>query len=128
MRTQTSQWLAAALTGLLVVLVAGCNTGNFEFTTGLPKPYFKVGGGYDIQFVAPHDGIAVLADDRSREVLQTRTLRQGEDFTFQATPVMLEEQLGLDPDRVKISLYFIPRTLPPEGTTIHERQGQSSDR
>ena len=124
MSTQRSQWVTSGLSGLLLVLMVvvmvGCSTGNFQFT-GLPKSYYKVGGGYDIDFVAPHDGIAVLADERGRDVLQTRTLRQGESFTFNATPVMLEEQLGLNPEKAKISLYFIPRTLPPEGTTTGQR-------
>ncbi len=104
-----------AVVGLMVV-AAGCTTldgtQNEPFTrTGLPKAQYLVGGGFEIDFAAPSNGVAHLIDVSSGRYVKTEYLDEDEDFEM---PYVVEVWVDTDQSTaVDLRLYFIPdETIP----------------
>ena len=114
--------------GIVVVLSAvilpGCGSfvsdmGNNFNSDGLPKQKFFVGGGLQIDWIAPVDGTIYLVEENTRKILMTKSLEAGEDFELSVSDMNSDEAkklLGVsDISKLNFSLYFIPTKETPSG-------------
>jgi hypothetical protein len=84
--------------------------------TGIPKDANRVGGGLEISYVAPDDGMINLIDRRSGKNLMSKSVVAGEKYEFHAKALNAEEEKkwGIDVKKADFILYFIPnRPKPP---------------
>lgn len=98
---------------LLGVLAAGgCGPGKRSPAARLPDAPQMVGGGMLIEWKAPERGTAYLVEKRTGKIVETRSLEEGEVFSFAATSVVqadeFEQMLGIRFSRARFLLYFEP--------------------
>lgn len=106
--------LAAAAACLL--LTAGCvyiadNTVEPEkFKDG-----HRAGGGLEISYVAPEDGVINLVDKRTGRHLMSKSVIEGEVYEFSARDLdpAEEKKWGVDVKKADFVLYFYPNPKPP---------------
>lgn len=108
---RTTFVVAGAL--LLATLVfAGCRTTGQLEAGGLPGEEYLVGGGLMIEWEAPTAGTAYLVEKETGKIIETRSLAEGETFSFSiSTGVQAEEfekVLGIDFGQARFLLYFKP--------------------
>lgn len=105
---------------LTAVVFAGCgtsmlsSTGDFN-SNGLPKQKYFVGGGLDIDWVAPQAGTAYLVEETTGKIIMTKSLEADDTFDFStgsAEPEGAKEIFGVEMSKLKFSLYFIPKNVP----------------
>ena len=105
-----------------LALSMGCQTpGKHGLNAdGLPSAKYLVGGGPSIDWTAPADGVAYFADATSRKMIQTKSLDEGKRFEVEMEltdedVLRTLKNLGIDPQKAKFQLYFIPaQTEEPE--------------
>lgn len=116
MKSQTNQAIlrpsvlisAVALTGLLIT---GCSNLQSPFdANGIPAARYRVGGGFDIDYLAPTTGTAVVVETTTHRVWVTQSVERGELFSFHlsADDSDLHERLSQNASEAKFSLYFLP--------------------
>lgn len=105
------RFLLSSVLILLVVGITGCDTQNSKqsVTThdGLPSPRWQVGGGLEIEYTAPVDGIAYVVDQTSGRFLVTETIEAGEEFDFSLLNDVDQGLYGITPAS-RVVLYFVP--------------------
>jgi hypothetical protein len=106
---------AAAL--LAMISLSGCQCAeksSIDPDSHLPAGQYFVGGGFNIDFVAPSDGTAYLVMRNQKKIVQTKPLKQGEHFTFSSSvqhPESFNEfYFGVPAKDAVIELYFVPAT------------------
>jgi len=98
---------------LLGVLAAGgCGAGKPSAVVRLPDAPQMVGGGMMIEWKAPARGTAYLVEKQTNKIVETRSLEEGEVYSFAATSVVqadeFEQMLGIRFARARFLLYFEP--------------------
>lgn len=112
---KTTNVLGAIFLGMITITTVGCTmySGCFQ-SNGLPRKAYFVGGGMQIEWVAPTYGTAYFVEEESQRILQTKFLQKGEDFnlTMGLEPGPFQEKFGMPLGDAKFSLYFIPYNEP----------------
>ncbi|MCL5282018.1 MAG: hypothetical protein M1376_19160 [Planctomycetes bacterium] len=102
--------LTPGLLGTLVV--GGCGAGKPAPVVRLPDAPQMVGGGIMIEWKAPERGTVYLVEKQTGKIIETRSLEEGEVYSFTATSVVqadeFEQMLGIRFSRARFLLYFEP--------------------
>lgn len=105
-------WVAllSLLTGALVT--GGCGGNKRPPAARLPDTPRLVGGGMMIEWKAPERGTVYLIEKRTAKIVETRSLEEGEVYSFAATSVVqadeFEQMLGIRFGKAQFQLYFEP--------------------
>jgi hypothetical protein len=106
----------AGIVVLAAITLPGCGssmigpTDDFN-SNGLPKQKYLVGGGLDVEWVAPQAGTAYLVEQNTRKIVVTKSLEAGERFEFSpgsAEPKEAKQIFGVEMSKLKFMLYFVP--------------------
>ena len=109
---KTKCWIGAAGVLLILLPLIGCRTSPPLQADGLPGEQYLVGGGMMIDWEAPEAGTAYLVEKTSGKIVETRSLAQGDSYTFsiasggQASE--FEKMLGVRFSEARLLLYFQP--------------------
>jgi len=102
--------LVGLLTGTLAT--AGCGEKKRPPVVRLPDTPRLVGGGLRIEWKAPERGTVYLLEKRTAKIIETRSLEEGEVYSFAATSVVqadeFEQMLGIRLAKAQFQLYFEP--------------------
>jgi hypothetical protein len=98
------------------MILAGCGSmrtysGKDFDSKGLPNQKYLVGGGLQIEWVAPQKGTAYLVEETTGKIVMTKSLQPGDTFEFspgQADPKEAKEVFGVDMSELKFFLFFVP--------------------
>ncbi len=95
------------------LLVGGCGPQNQSAAVGLPDAPRLVGGGLMIGWKAPEPGTVYLVEQQTGKLIETRSLGEGDVYTFAATSVVqadeFEQMLGIKFAKARFALYFEPQ-------------------
>jgi hypothetical protein len=100
-----------ALGAVACALSVACVTHSPFTEEGTPNAKYLVGGGFQLEYVAPTAGTALVVERSTAKILATRSLDGGElfDFDLEMGPDDFELTLGIPMHDASIGLYFIPR-------------------
>ena len=86
--------------------------GDLGQADGLPGEEYLVGGGLMIDWEAPEDGTAYLVEKETGKIIETRSLKRGDSYSFSvssgAQAKEFEEALGIEFSEARFLLYFEP--------------------
>lgn len=104
--------VAGALALLALSLLGGCASSRPLQANGLPGEEYLVGGGVMIEWEAPTDGTVYLVEKQTSKIIETRSLKEGESYSFSvgsgAQAEDFETVLGIDFSEARFLLYFKP--------------------
>lgn len=110
-------WSGLGLTVVLLLSLTGCNGAQRVDTetflqTGIPGEEYRVGGGYQIRYIAPEEGIVYLVENRTRTLLGTESLRRNDVFEFFPTTQVVEafRRVDIELSEGEFVIYFVPAT------------------
>lgn len=108
----------AVVSVLCVVLLGGCIIIGNEVKPdnfGQAKEGNRVGGGFNIKFVAPEDGTIHLLDKKSGKNILTESIMANTVYRFSATDLNKEQykKWGVDINKADFVLYFYPKNPKP---------------
>lgn len=96
----------------MALAVAGCAPRGLAHLEDLPGEEHLVGGGLMINWQAPEDGIVYLVERRTGKLIETRSLLEGETYSFAVETAVdaadMESLLGIDIAHAEFLLYFEP--------------------
>lgn len=102
--------VVSLLTGAL--MVSGCGSSKQPPIVRLPDSPRMVGGGMMIEWKAPERGTVYLTEKRTGKLVETRSLEEGEVYSFAATSIVqadeFEQMLGIKFSKANFQLYFEP--------------------
>jgi len=103
--------LKLVLGAMACALSVACVTHSPFTEEGIPHSKYLVGGGFQMQYVAPTAGTALVVEESTSKILTTRTLDEGEMFDFEVDmePGDFITTLGISMPDARIALYFVPR-------------------
>jgi len=86
MKSACRTWALVVLAGLFFTAGCGLTDGfsknSVTTSNGIPSERWRVGGGFDISYTVPMDGIVYLVDQKSSRFLITESVEEGYLFTF----------------------------------------------
>ena len=95
-----------------ILMVGGCGASKQPPVVRLPDTPRLVGGGMMIEWKAPGPGTAYLVEKQTGKIIETRSLQEGQVYTFTATSVVqadeFEQMLGIRFSQARFLLYFEP--------------------
>ena len=95
-----------------VLTVGGCKSSRQPAVVHLPDAPRLVGGGMMIGWKAPERGTVYLIEKQTGKIVETRSLEEGEVYSFAATSVVqadeFEQMLGIKFSRAHFQLFFEP--------------------
>jgi len=95
-----------------ILTVGGCTSSRRPAVVQLPDSPRLVGGGLIIGWKAPERGTVYLIEERTGKIVETRSLEEGDVYSFAATSVVqadeLEQVLGIRFSRARFQLFFEP--------------------
>ncbi len=102
---------SVALLGGCIIIGNEVRPDNF----GQAKEVNRVGGGFNIKFVAPEDGTIHLLDKRSGKNILTESIMANTEFCFSAKDldIMQYKAWGIDVNKADFVLYFYPKNPKP---------------
>jgi hypothetical protein len=107
-----SKGFVVGLLASLVLVLVGCRTNQPLEADGLPGEEYLVGGGVMIDWEAPTTGTAYLVEKTSGKIVETRSLNEGDSYTFTVTSGGragdFEKMLGVKFGEARFLLYFRP--------------------
>lgn len=87
----------------LMAVLGGC------VTSSLPSGARLVGGGIKIEYKAPTDGTAIVLERASDRMVVTKSLAEGDDFSFEFDPTGAgQNETNLFSTNAFFQLYFVP--------------------
>jgi len=93
-------------------LLAGCASKERLHVAGLPGEQYLVGGGLNISWKAPEAGTVYLVEKRTGKLIGTRSLEEGDVFSFTVDSTVRAQELGdilgINMTRAEFLLYFEP--------------------
>jgi len=111
-RFRLTTCIAALCLVLAGLVVCSCSTTRPLQADGLPGQESLVGGGLMIDWEAPEDGTAYLVEKETGKIIETRSLEQGESYSFSASSPLqareFEQMLGISFSQARFLLYFEP--------------------
>lgn len=113
-KLQMSRWVVVGAVAWIVLASAGCRTSPPLQADGLPGEQYLVGGGMMIDWEAPTAGTAYLVEKASGKIIETRSLGQGDSYTFSIASggqaAEFEKMLGIKFSEARLLLYFQPHS------------------
>ncbi len=110
-----------------VLLVGGCGPDKHAAAFRLPDAPRLVGGGVMIGWKAPQPGTVYLVEQQTNKIIETRSLDEGEVYSFTATSVVqaddFEQMLGIRFGKARFMLYFEPQDGAGEPAVAQESLG-----
>ena len=117
-RTGVSRSMGVAAI-LAAVLLVGCASKDQRFRpvtlSGgqvLPGRQYLVGGGLTISWKAPEAGTVYLMEKKTRKLVETKSLEQGDVFSFTVDSTVRAQELGdilgINLAKAQFLLYFEP--------------------
>jgi|GEM_PF-1129960 len=98
----------------LTMLGAGCRTIAPALGTDLPRDAQIVGGGFQIDWIAPADGTVLLYERKAGKLVETKSLSEGDSYEFEidlsdeeATETF-KKAFGIPVKDARLVLYFKP--------------------
>jgi len=112
-RFKNADVIKLLLLSITAAVITGCMSESPIGANGIPAKKYLVGGGLAIEWVAPTNGTAYLVEERSKKILQTKSLIEGDKFDSSIDPTTAavaqwDELLGTRILTAKLSLYFVP--------------------
>ena len=109
--TMNPRNLKLVLGAVACALTVACVTHSPFTEEGIPHSKYLVGGGFQVQYVAPTAGTALVVEESTSKILTTRTLNEEELFDFEVDlePDDFITTLGISMSDARIALYFVPR-------------------
>ncbi len=108
--TKTSGYLGITMV-LAATLFAGCASKDVR-VAGMPGEQYLVGGGLNIGWKAPEAGTIYLIEKKTRKLVETRSVQEGEVYTFTVDSIVRAQELGdilgVNFARAELLLYFEP--------------------
>ena len=105
----------AVLTAIALLALAGCQThttasGELFGAGGIPGDPYRVGGGFQIRYIAPEAGVVSLVENQTGTLLGTESLNRGQVFEFFPTQDVVEGfgRVGVDLSEGQFVIYFVP--------------------
>lgn len=93
-------------------LIAGCASKQRLGAAGLPGEQYLVGGGMTIEWKAPEAGTVYLLEKKTRKLVETRSLEEGEAYSFTVDSIVRAQELGdilgINLAKAQFLLYFEP--------------------
>lgn len=109
--------VAAGMAGA-VLSAGGCGSQEQFRPPYLRGDYRIVGGGTRITWEAPGEGTVYLVEKKTGRLVETRSLEQGEAYTFTIETIVeaedIEQILGIDISDAEFLLYFEPAQSQPQ--------------
>lgn len=110
--------LVAVVSVLCVALLSGCIIIGNEVKPdnfGQIKESNRVGGGFNILFVAPEDGTIHLLDKKSGKNILTESITANAEYRFSANELDKQQYKawGIDVNKADFVLYFYPKNPKP---------------
>ncbi len=106
------------------LLVGGCGPNKHSAAVRLPDAPRLVGGGMMIEWKAPQPGTVYLVEQHTGKIVETRSLDEGEVYSFAATSVVqaddFEQVLGIKFGKARFALYFEPQDRAGEPAVAQE--------
>jgi hypothetical protein len=111
-----------SLTGLVlalaaIVTVGGCAamqpaSGDLFLQGGIPAEDYRVGGGFQIRYIAPEAGVVYLVESRTHTLLGTESLLHNQVFEFFPTQEVVDgfNRVGVELAEGEFVIYFVPAT------------------
>jgi hypothetical protein len=103
------------LSVLGILILSGCSSyeaGNFD-SHGIPRKKYFVGGGIEINWVAPSDGTLYLTEEKISpgRILITKAIKTGEKYSIEISEDDIVSLFGreIKMSNLNFSLYFIPQ-------------------
>jgi hypothetical protein len=96
---------------MLAGLIAGAALIGAGCQSTVPERARHVGGGFDVQYTAPTNGLIYLVDTEEETILLSRSVQQGDQFRyFQGKAEFAEESFDVDykGKARDLKLYFEP--------------------
>lgn len=104
--------IAAIVLFGVALIAGGCGSEERSQMDRLPGEQHLVGGGFLIDWEAPEPGTVYLIEKQTGRIVETRTMAEGEAYTFEVASIVqaeeLEELLGIDFAKTRFLLYFEP--------------------
>jgi hypothetical protein len=95
-----------------ILMTGGCGSDKKTAVLRLPDAPRLVGGGILIAWKAPERGTVYLVERQTGKIVETRTVEEGELYSFAATSVVqadeFEQMLGIRFGKAHFLLYFEP--------------------
>lgn len=105
--------IAASLVG--IALLGGCDSEQASQFSRMSGEKQLVGGGMMIEWRAPEAGTVYLVEKTTGKIVETRSLGEGEVYSWTVTSVVqaedLQELLGIKFSKARFLLYFEPARL-----------------
>jgi hypothetical protein len=99
-----------------ITLLASCNAERASQFSRMPGEKQLVGGGMMIEWRAPEAGTVYLVEKTTGKIVETRSLEEGEKYSWTVTSVVqaedLQELLGIKFSKARFLLYFEPAVAP----------------
>ena len=98
------------------LFLTGCaaqrSTDDLFLPGGIPSEGYRVGGGFQIRYIAPEAGVVYLVENRTHTLLGTESLRRGDIFEFFPTQEVVEGfgRVGIELSKGEFVIYFVPAT------------------
>jgi hypothetical protein len=97
---------------VVVSLLSGCMPRHHLQADYLPPDKYVVGGGTMIDWQAPSDGTAYLVEKESGKIVETRSMKKDDTYSFSVTSSgqakEFEQTLGVKFSDARFLLYFEP--------------------
>jgi len=107
-------YLTWAVLGALIMFAGSCTSTKVFTDSGIPKPRFQVGGGWQVTYKAPSDGTLYYVEETTAKILETRSMEAGQEVELGGSapePATAEEILGIPTKEANMKLYFVPDKL-----------------
>jgi hypothetical protein len=103
------------LAALALLALTGCQTfqsssGELFGVGGIPGDPYRVGGGFQIRYIAPEAGVVYLVEHRTGTLLGTESLNRGQVFEFFPTQEVVDgfKRVDVDLSKGEFVIYFVP--------------------
>ena len=110
-RVRVMTWLTV-VSGAGLVWLGGCTAERQTPMGRGPGARKLVGGGIMIEWTAPEAGTVYLIEKTTGKMVETRSLEEGEKYTWSVSSVVqaedLQELLGVKFSKARFLLYFEP--------------------
>ena len=107
-----SRNLKLVLGAMACAVTVACVTRSPFNEEGIPHSKYLVGGGFEMQYMAPTAGTALVVEESTAKILTTRTLDEREMFVLEIEEIIEPEDfpvtVGIPMSDARIALYFVP--------------------
>lgn len=103
-------WASVVLSALGGCAAMQPASGDLFLQGGIPAEEYRVGGGFQIRYIAPEAGVVYLVESRTHTLLGTESLLRNQVFEFFPTQEVVDgfNRVGVELDKGEFVIYFVP--------------------